>query len=458
MTRINPFSRKLLIIYFYIILIVVGFNILKYNSSNGVRIFFFLPKDTSSEYYNIDPKHHHNDNIYNVDNDVQEQNNIFEGENEMFIDQVPRGEPSNILYFKFHGKYDGPIDLSEVRKCKGIDDRWYYLVRKPIYSDQLVDMDVHNDYQSQFQPLDHDFNKSIPRALISIEPPQFRYCTFNSSCFSKFNFKISYEAQSDVRIGFDTADISAFKLYNSTSLQSLTQIKNQFKKDYLTMKNTNRSALRPHQTSFPLVNWFCSNCFGVQSNREEYVKELMKHIVVDSYGRCLGNMETEKELQRLSDDPFENKKKVLSKYKFTIVFENSICKDYVSEKILDTFIAGSVPIYMGHPNTLKYLPYNSYIYVGDFNSAKELADYLKYLDANDLEYNKILHDWKTNETAIEQWKGVNNYPYKTGFRFREIQCPMLRLFQSLKAGKAPLKYLKYVPFDQICLPSDYFKI
>jgi hypothetical protein len=47
-----------------------------------------------------------------------------------------------------------------------------------------------------------------------------------------------------------------------------------------------------------------------------------------------------------------------------------------------------------HPDDYKAnLPLNSYINVEDFHGPKELAEYLKYLDANDEEYNKYM-EWK----------------------------------------------------------------
>ena len=36
--------------------------------------------------------------------------------------------------------------------------------------------------------------------------------------------------------------------------------------------------------------------------------------------------------------------------KFVLAFENSVCNDYVTEKIYDVFAAGVVPIYLGAPN------------------------------------------------------------------------------------------------------------
>ena len=42
-----------------------------------------------------------------------------------------------------------------------------------------------------------------------------------------------------------------------------------------------------------------------------------------------------------------NKISFLSNYKFSIAMENSEGQGYISEKIFDSFIAGTIPIYYG---------------------------------------------------------------------------------------------------------------
>jgi len=52
---------------------------------------------------------------------------------------------------------------------------------------------------------------------------------------------------------------------------------------------------------------------------------------------------------------------------------NSVLK----RKIYQTYLAGSVPVYMGAPNVGEFVPFpNSFINAADFESAKDLAVYL----------------------------------------------------------------------------------
>ena len=73
-----------------------------------------------------------------------------------------------------------------------------------------------------------------------------------------------------------------------------------------------------------------------------------------------------------------NKLDTYSKYKFAITYEN--CDNavgYISEKILDCFMAGIVPIYWGAPNVADHIPESCFIDMRDFDNYEQLYAYLK---------------------------------------------------------------------------------
>ncbi|KAK5643436.1 hypothetical protein RI129_007281 [Pyrocoelia pectoralis] len=124
--------------------------------------------------------------------------------------------------------------------------------------------------------------------------------------------------------------------------------------------------------------------------RDFYVSELMKYIRVDSYGRCLNNkhlpeqLTINKVLTNLYDEDFM---KFVSQYKFTIAIENSMCNDYITEKLWRPLIAGSIPIYLGSPSVKDWLPnQHSAILIDDYKNISHLANYLKYINSNDRLY------------------------------------------------------------------------
>ena len=75
---------------------------------------------------------------------------------------------------------------------------------------------------------------------------------------------------------------------------------------------------------------------------------------------------------------------VVAKYKFAIAFENAICHDYITEKYWRPLYAGTVPIVRGSPTIKDWAPTEqSIILADDFDSPKELAEFLLKLDRDD---------------------------------------------------------------------------
>lgn len=136
------------------------------------------------------------------------------------------------------------------------------------------------------------------------------------------------------------------------------------------------------KTADGLVAFFARNA-NDRCGRTRYVAELMKHASVHAYGPCLRN-------RTIADDRgAETKRDIISRYKFTIAFENAVDRDYVTEKVFDALIAGSVPLYYGAENVDEYLPGDGCIInAADFADPRELAEHLRHLDAHDDEYRR----------------------------------------------------------------------
>ena len=84
---------------------------------------------------------------------------------------------------------------------------------------------------------------------------------------------------------------------------------------------------------------------------------------------------------------------LLDTYKFYVSAENSLCPDYVTEKLYRPLGRDVVPIVYGGADYSQYAPPHSVINVADFKSPKDLADYLIVLNNNDALY--VRHfEWK----------------------------------------------------------------
>ena len=89
------------------------------------------------------------------------------------------------------------------------------------------------------------------------------------------------------------------------------------------------------------VAWFVSHC-ETSNKREDYAKELAKYIDVDVYGEC-GTLQCIK-----NSSYIENCHDILdTDYKFYLSFENSNCKDYITEKLWNILKHDIIPIVMG---------------------------------------------------------------------------------------------------------------
>ncbi len=125
--------------------------------------------------------------------------------------------------------------------------------------------------------------------------------------------------------------------------------------------------------------------------RIDFVKKLMKKREVDCLGSVLNNVVVDninkKDKVGRYIDWRKEKLEIIKEYKFTIAFENEKSYNYVTEKIYQPFVAGSIPIYWGAPNVEKFFNSKCFINVNNFNSYDEVIDEIIKID-QDKEYYK----------------------------------------------------------------------
>lgn len=153
-----------------------------------------------------------------------------------------------------------------------------------------------------------------------------------------------------------------------------------------------------------------------RSGRQEYLKELMRDVQIDSYGKLYNNSWMQEDKGRSS------KMTLYEQYKFIIAFENSCAEDYVTEKFFDPLLAGAVPIYFGAPNIDEFAPGdNCYVDVRKYNTAEELAAHLKAC---------------LKEPALyEQYQQWRKQPLREAFVLKAAQMqvhPFIRLCRLVK--------------------------
>lgn len=89
------------------------------------------------------------------------------------------------------------------------------------------------------------------------------------------------------------------------------------------------------------------------------------------------------DLKNLNPQPCEDKFKTISGYKFAICFENVSYPGYITEKIIDCFVAGAIPIYLGAPDVQDFIPKESFVDMREFDSWERLNNYLDRITEDD---------------------------------------------------------------------------
>ncbi|KAH9364459.1 hypothetical protein HPB48_000208 [Haemaphysalis longicornis] len=142
--------------------------------------------------------------------------------------------------------------------------------------------------------------------------------------------------------------------------------------------------------------WAVSHC-GAESRRDHYVKQLRKYVRADVYGRCGHRKCTKANATRCYE-------KFAKKYFFYLSFENSIGRDYVTEKLFNVLEHDIIPVLLGGANYTAIAPPDSFIDALSFRSPIHLAKYLKRVAGDFQLYAKYMR-WK-NRRRVDRDRGL----------------------------------------------------
>ena len=189
-----------------------------------------------------------------------------------------------------------------------------------------------------------------------------------------YNWTMSYRSGSDFRL----------KYGEIIPLESAPRSEDEataMRQQMLTLVNGNPN-MNPAAGKTNLAIWMVSNC-QPRSNRQKYVKIFQKYAQVDIFskgGKCGGKDVCPKD--KNDNVCYDNIEK---NYKFYFSFENSICRDYVTEKFFEMMERSIVPVVLGGADYAAIAPPHSFINALDY-TPHELAKYLTELDRNDTLY------------------------------------------------------------------------
>jgi hypothetical protein len=142
--------------------------------------------------------------------------------------------------------------------------------------------------------------------------------------------------------------------------------------------------------------------------REMLLVELNKYKSVDE-NKDVDNFQKQNAGTRFSENQmglhtfYDANVELLLPYKFVIAIENTGFDDWITERIVNAYLAKSIPIYWGSENPEKYFNPSTYIDVRKFNSIHDVAEYVKKIDSDDKLYNSYFSEPPMSQ---EQWDSL----------------------------------------------------
>jgi hypothetical protein len=132
-----------------------------------------------------------------------------------------------------------------------------------------------------------------------------------------------------------------------------------------------------------------SRRFQLHDRRLDLLVCLAQRREIDVFGPGWENLDNlpslwEEKLRRVSGvfrGPCDDKRETVRHYRFGIAYENTSWPGYVTEKIIDCFVAGIVPVYLGAPNISDLVPPDSFLDASRYASPAHLADRMRSMSA-----------------------------------------------------------------------------
>lgn len=145
-----------------------------------------------------------------------------------------------------------------------------------------------------------------------------------------------------------------------------------------------------------------------------YAKTKLVSMILSNKKMCYGHMVRLNIAKKWSEDadifgrginPIDNKEEGLCDYMFSIACENEIAPNSISEKLLDCFATGTIPIYRGHLPSVEKLGFN-------MKGVIPYSDKLTKTDLTEKLYYDMLNAAKDNLEIVKKYEILIDYTFK----------------------------------------------
>lgn len=219
--------------------------------------------------------------------------------------------------------------------------------------------------------------------------------TFSSgNCTGEVDWLVVYSAWPDVELL--TSVPRSRRIFVAGEPESFHRYQGRFLEQFGTVITTQRKIRHPGAVFMqPGINWFAGVRFQGGNERFRSMLDFSDFEATDPAKTklcsvvCSNNAVTRGHRQRIEfvellkqqfgdridffgrgTRTMEDKDEALAPYRFHIALENSVHRDYWTEKLADPFLRGCFPIYSGCPNLDDYFPSDSYACI-DLNNPQQ---------------------------------------------------------------------------------------
>jgi hypothetical protein len=141
----------------------------------------------------------------------------------------------------------------------------------------------------------------------------------------------------------------------------------------------------------PYLLAYCSShrCYEREEIFNMFVRKT-NYKMCHSYGKCHGNFPSTKQVSIGGNWQTEELIDTYKNYKFVIAMENKNVDGYITEKIVNAFYSGAIPIFWGSSNVNALFNEKAFINVNNFITFEACVDYVLALSDEDI--NKMLKE------------------------------------------------------------------
>lgn len=254
-------------------------------------------------------------------------------------------------------------------------------MKKIAFVDWWEGFDKHNNFITN--ALNHIIEYEVVEAEENREELDFLFCSIMSKNFLNYDCpRIVFTGENyipdfnlyDYGIGFDYLKIGdryiRYPLYMA------------YYKDAC-HKMLNKKLQTPDAFERDFCSMVVSNSIDADVYRDNLFESLSSYRRVASGGKYKNNIGMPEGVQ--------NKEEFIKKYKFNIACENVSHNGYCTEKIVEAFAAGTVPIYWGDNLVENYFNPKAFINCNAFETMDDLIQCIKRIDADENAYMDMLN-------------------------------------------------------------------